>query len=79
MGWGVYPEGMRKMLRYIQSEYNPPGGIIITENGCAVAERSVDEAMRDIERAAYLKRYLTEVRGRLAHCAARCSTRLQGW
>jgi beta-glucosidase/6-phospho-beta-glucosidase/beta-galactosidase len=30
MGWGVYPEGMRKMLNYIQKEFNPRGGIIIT-------------------------------------------------
>jgi len=39
--------------------YNPKGGIIITENGCAVAEEDVDEAVKDIERAVYLKRYLT--------------------
>ena len=25
MGWGVWPEGMRKMLNYIQKEYNPRG------------------------------------------------------
>lgn len=52
---------MRKMLNYIQQEYNPKGGIVITENGCAVAEEDEDEAMKDIERAVYLKRYLTEV------------------
>jgi beta-glucosidase/6-phospho-beta-glucosidase/beta-galactosidase len=34
---------------------------VITENGCAVAEDDVDEALKDIERAVYLKRYLTEV------------------
>jgi hypothetical protein len=34
----------------------------MTENGCAVAEEDVDEALKDIERAVYLKRYLTEVR-----------------
>jgi hypothetical protein len=33
------------------------------ENGCAVAEDDVDEALKDIERAVYLKRYLTEVSG----------------
>eukprot|EP00775_Hariotina_reticulata_P002379 gene2379-2684_t len=67
MGWGVYPQGMRKMLNYIQREYNPKGGIIITENGCAVAEEDVDEAVKDIERAVYLKRYLTEVHKALLH------------
>jgi beta-glucosidase/6-phospho-beta-glucosidase/beta-galactosidase len=25
MGWGVHPEGMRSMLNYIQTEYNPRG------------------------------------------------------
>jgi len=45
----------------VQKEFNPRGGIIITENGCAVAEEEVDEALKDIERAVYLKRYLTEV------------------
>jgi beta-glucosidase/6-phospho-beta-glucosidase/beta-galactosidase len=35
----------------------------MTENGCAVAEEDEDEALKDIERAVYLKRYLTEVRG----------------
>lgn len=49
------------MLNYIQQEYNPRGGIIITENGCAVAEEDEEEALKDIERAVYLKRYLTEV------------------
>jgi len=61
MGWGVWPEGMRKMLNYIQKEYNPRGGTIILENGCAVHEEDEDEALKDIERAVYLKRYLTEV------------------
>lgn len=55
-------QGMRKMLNYIQHEYNPRGGIIITENGCAVAEEEEEESLKDIERAVYLKRYLTEVR-----------------
>ncbi|KAF6260086.1 glycosyl hydrolase family 1-domain-containing protein [Scenedesmus sp. NREL 46B-D3] len=67
MGWGVHPEGLRKMLKYIQREFNPRGGIIITENGCAVAEDDEAEALKDIERAVYLKRYLTEVHKALLH------------
>jgi hypothetical protein len=55
MGWGVYPEGIRKVINYIQKEYNPKGGIIITENGCAVAEEEVEDALKDIERAVYIK------------------------
>lgn len=40
---------------------------MITENGCAVAEDDVDEALKDIERAVYLKRYLTEVHKAILH------------
>ncbi len=46
-----------------QTEYNPKGGIVITENGVACKEDDVDDALKDIERAVYLKRYLTEVGG----------------
>jgi len=42
-----------------QTEYSPKGGIIITENGVAVKEDSLQEAERDVERASYLKKYLT--------------------
>lgn len=55
------------LLLAAQKEFNPKGGIIITENGCAVAEEDVDEALKDIERAVYLKRYLTEVHKALLH------------
>ena len=54
-------QGLRKVLNYIQAEYNPKGGVVITENGVAVREDGVDDALKDIERAVYLKRYLTEV------------------
>jgi hypothetical protein len=42
-----------------QDEFNPRGGIIITENGAAIPEDGVDDAVKDVERAVYLKRYLT--------------------
>ncbi|KIZ04141.1 hypothetical protein MNEG_3820 [Monoraphidium neglectum] len=61
MGWGVHPEGIRKMLNWVQDEFSPRGGIIITENGAAIPEDGVDDAVKDVERAVYLKRYLTEV------------------
>ena len=78
MGWGVHPEGIRKMLNYIQTEYNPKGGIVITENGVAVDEGCVEEAMKDIERAVYLKRYLAGAmrRARLVYVWWR---RRMGW
>ena len=49
----------------MQTEYDPRGGIIITENGVAVREEGPEEALKDIERAVYLKRYLAEVGGRV--------------
>jgi hypothetical protein len=119
MGWGVHPEGIRKVLGFIQvrpgggapwgaarrtkkrgkegprqaqgqsaegpeprtsphashlfprsactpcpraqAEFAPKGGILITENGAAVREDSLADALKDVERAVYLKKYLAEV------------------
>lgn len=41
-----------------QTEFDPKGGIIITENGVAVREDSLADALKDVERAVYLKAYL---------------------
>lgn len=35
MGWPVVPWSLREILLYVQEKYNPAGGIVITENGCA--------------------------------------------
>merc|ERR1711862_983417 len=35
LGWSIVPWGLRDLLLYVQRRYSPPGGIIITENGCA--------------------------------------------
>mmetsp|Transcript_10273 Transcript_10273/g.13484 ORF Transcript_10273/g.13484 Transcript_10273/m.13484 type:complete len:505 (-) Transcript_10273:99-1613(-) len=45
MGWAVVPWGLRKLLLYIQNRYAPEGGIIITENGCAMKEKNREEAL----------------------------------
>ncbi|OQR83842.1 glycoside hydrolase, partial [Thraustotheca clavata] len=37
MGWNAVPWGFRKLLVWINKRYSPVGGIIVTENGCAVA------------------------------------------
>jgi len=34
-GWAIVPWGFRDLLIYIQETFKPPGGIIVTENGCA--------------------------------------------
>jgi hypothetical protein len=60
-GAGVHPEGIRRAIGYVMAEYAPRGGVMVTENGVAVDEGGRDEAVKDIERAVFLKRYLTEV------------------
>ena len=54
MRWAVAPWGLRKLLNHIQEQYNPRGGIIITENGLAVDN--------DSERIPFFQGYLGEVR-----------------
>uniref|UniRef100_A0A7S4STC7 beta-glucosidase n=1 Tax=Alexandrium monilatum TaxID=311494 RepID=A0A7S4STC7_9DINO len=34
-GWAIVPWGFRDLLLYIQEQFKPPCGIIVTENGCA--------------------------------------------
>jgi len=34
-GWPIVPWGFRDLLVYIQERYNPPEGIVVTENGCS--------------------------------------------
>merc|ERR1712192_367885 len=46
MGWNVVPFGFRKLLQWIHKRYNPMGGIIVTENGCAVNETCKEVAIK---------------------------------
>eukprot|EP00971_Amphidinium_carterae_P199421 3957727-Amphidinium_carterae.1 len=50
MGWTIVPWGLRRICEYIHSTYQPSGGILITENGCAVAEETREEARNDMAR-----------------------------
>mmetsp|Transcript_146700 Transcript_146700/g.470774 ORF Transcript_146700/g.470774 Transcript_146700/m.470774 type:complete len:518 (+) Transcript_146700:89-1642(+) len=61
MDWGVVPWGMRKMCEYIQEVYKPEGGIIVTENGCAVLEDTVEQAKHDTERVEFLQGYVAQL------------------
>ncbi|CAM9668883.1 unnamed protein product, partial [Chrysoparadoxa australica] len=58
MGWPVVPWGFKKLLLYIHKTYSPPGGIIVTENGCAVKEEDTQAAERDQFRVDYLRVYI---------------------
>jgi len=61
MDWPVVPWGMQRLLAHIQSEYAPAGGIIITENGCAVREDTAAAAREDAPRVEYLQGYIAQV------------------
>ncbi|CAE8624202.1 unnamed protein product, partial [Polarella glacialis] len=56
MGWFVVPDGFRNMLGWIHKRY---GGlpIYVTENGCAVAADTVEDAKQDHFRARFLEKY----------------------
>lgn len=61
MGWDVVPWGLCKLLLHIQSTYAPKGGILITENGCAVDEPTVAAAVSDTFRVRFYQMYLSQV------------------
>lgn len=61
MGWSVVPFGIGRLLEYIQERYRPPGGIIVTENGCAVDEPTRNAASTDTFRTEFYRSYLTHV------------------
>jgi beta-glucosidase len=59
MGWQVHPDGLRRVLRWLQETYDP-SSIIVTENGAAFADvTSVDgQRVEDAGRTAYLADHL---------------------
>jgi len=61
MGWSVVPWGFRKLLVWIQKRYKPVGGIIVTENGCAVREDDKKTAENDDFRCEFYKEYICEM------------------
>lgn len=63
MDWGVVPWGMRSLCNYIQQAYEPEGGIVITENGCAVKEDDSATAVNDTFRVEFLQSYIAQMHG----------------
>merc|ERR1712060_699318 len=61
MDWAVVPWGLKKICEYIQKEYSPEGGILVTENGCAVKDDDVNVAQNDTFRVKYFRAYLAQV------------------
>ena len=64
MGWPVIPEGLTELLLYLKRRYGaklPP--IVITENGCALADRvGEDGTVDDRRRIAYIDGHLRALR-----------------
>ncbi|KAI0566171.1 beta-glucosidase family GH1 [Gracilaria domingensis] len=59
MGWSIVPWGFRNLLIYIQKRYSPPGGIVVTENGLASKESTVEEMQNDKLRIEYFNVYIS--------------------
>lgn len=59
MGWAIVPWGFKKLILYIQKTYSPVGGIIVTENGLAARETSVEEMKADNTRVEFYRRYIS--------------------
>lgn len=59
MGWSIVPWGFRNLLLYIHEKYHPDGGIIVTENGLAVAEESLEDVKRDTMRIDFYRDYIS--------------------
>jgi beta-glucosidase len=61
MNWEVYPAGIREILLYIQSRYNP-AKVYITESGAAFVDNLDDSSGRvhDTERVNYYRGYVAE-------------------
>jgi beta-glucosidase len=69
MGWEVYPEGLRRLLVRVATDYAPPA-IYITENGAAFGDVRVhDGSVHDPERTSYLETYITAVSNAIAEGA----------
>ena len=58
MKWPVVPEGLYKMLKWIDERYDRPI-IYITENGCAVPDKVENGQVNDTRRINYLEGYIS--------------------
>lgn len=72
MGWNIVPYGLGRLVQYVQHVYNPPGGIMVTENGLAVEEPSLEVAVGDEatfqKRIGFYRAYLAELHKAMTTC-----------
>jgi beta-glucosidase/6-phospho-beta-glucosidase/beta-galactosidase len=59
--WGVVPWGLKSLCEFIQREYSPKDGIIITENGFALKDDDLAVARCDNLRVVYVQQYLAQL------------------
>jgi len=60
MGWEVYAPAMLELLVSLNQKYNLPP-IYITENGAAMNDKLVDNAVNDVDRIEYYQQHLQAV------------------
>ncbi len=60
MKWPVVPEGIYKLLKWIDQRYNHPL-IYVTENGCAFPDLPVDGVVNDEKRVNYFEGYIANL------------------
>jgi len=60
MQWPVVPDGMCKMLKWIDERYNHPV-IYVTENGCAFPDKVENGEVNDERRVAFFQGYLASL------------------
>lgn len=61
MGWEVQPDGLRRLLHRLQSDYTGPAGValVVTENGSAFDDEVADDgSVPDTDRTRYLEDHL---------------------
>lgn len=58
MDWAIVPFGFRNLLQYIHERYHPTGGIIVTENGVAVAEPTQKDMEKNTSRVDFYEKYI---------------------
>ncbi len=65
MNWAIVPWGCRKLLQWIDQRYSRPE-IVITENGCALADHPRNGRVHDQARIDFLSAYLGEIHKAIA-------------
>ncbi len=64
MGWVIQPDGLRRLLFRVHTEYTQPAGVAlyVTENGAAFDDQvSTDGQVHDADRVAFLRAHLDAI------------------